>query len=112
MARHLPDGEVQREKIATRPECLREFAETLGPQDVVALESTTNALAVAGLLKRRAGRVLVSNPMKTRLIAESHIKTDKVDADVLANLARSGFLPTVWQPPPGGRDAQAPLGLP
>jgi transposase len=101
VARHLPDGSVQREKVATRPGCLKDFAETLGPSDVVALESTTNALAVARLLRQRAGRVLVSNPMKTHLIAESHIKTDKVDADVLAQLAKSGFLPTVWQPPEG-----------
>ncbi len=98
VARHFPDGSVQRERIATEPKLLKDFAETLGPQDVVALESTTNAMAVARLLKRRAGEVLISNPMKTRLIAESHIKTDKVDASVLAQLARSGFLPTVWQP--------------
>lgn len=99
VARHLPDGSVQRERIATDAKLLRDFADTLGPEDVVALESTTNALAVARVLGTRAGRVLVSNPMKTRLIAESHIKTDKVDADVLAQLAKSGFLPTVWQPP-------------
>lgn len=101
VARHLPDGTVQRERIATCPELLKEFAQTLGPRDVVALESTTNAMAVARLLRRRAGRVLISNPMKTRLIAESHVKTDKVDADVLARLAASGFLPTVWQPTEG-----------
>ena len=99
VARHLPDGTVVRERIATEPALLRQFADTLGSQDTVALESTTNAFAVAGLLKARAGEVLISNPLKTRLIAESRIKTDKVDADVLAQLARSGFLPTVWQPP-------------
>ncbi|MFO7956556.1 MAG: IS110 family transposase [Candidatus Brocadiia bacterium] len=99
VARHLPDGTVQRERIATCPALLRDLAQSLGPEDVVALESTTNAMAIARLLRRRAGRVLVSNPMKTRLIAESHVKTDKVDADVLALLAKSGFLPTVWQPP-------------
>ena len=99
VARHRPDGSVQRERIATSPELLKEFARTLGPHDVVALESTTNAMAVARLLRRRAGRVLISNPMKTHLIAQSHVKTDTVDADVLAQLAKSGFLPTVWQPP-------------
>lgn len=33
------------------------------------------------------GKVLISNPIKTHLIAESHVKTDKVDGDVLAQLA-------------------------
>jgi len=98
VAWHMPDGSIGRERLATCPALLREFAQRLGPDDVVALESTTNATAVAKLLKRRAGKVLISNPLKTRLIAESRIKTDKVDADVLAQLARSGFLPTVWQP--------------
>jgi transposase len=99
VAWHMPDGSIQRERIATDPALLRALAERLTAQDVVALESTTNASAIARLLSRRAGKVLISNPMKTRLIAESKIKTDKVDADVLAQLARSGFLPTVWQPP-------------
>jgi transposase len=100
VAWHLPDGSVQRERIATQPALLRELAERLTRQDTVALESTTNAFAVAGLFRPRAGSVLISNPLRTRLIAESKIKTDKVDADVLAQLAKSGFLPTVWQPPP------------
>ena len=99
VAWHLPDGSIQRERLATDPVLLRELAQRLEPDDVVALESTTHATAIAGLLKQRAGTVLISNPLRTRLIAESHIKTDKVDADVLAQLARSGFLPTVWQPP-------------
>ena len=99
VAWHLPDGSVVRQRIATQPALLRELAERLTPDDTVALESTTNAFAVAKLLRRRAGKVLISNPLKTKLIAESKVKTDKVDADVLAQLAKSGFLPTVWQPP-------------
>jgi hypothetical protein len=47
-----------RSRIATNPGALRHFAEPVGPQDVVALESTTKALAVARLLRRRAGRAL------------------------------------------------------
>jgi len=35
---------------------------------------------------------------KTKLIAESKKKTDKVDAKVLADLARSNFLPTAYLP--------------
>ncbi len=42
--------------------------------------------------------VAVSCPMATKAIAASKIKTDKVDARVLAQLLRCDFLPTVWQP--------------
>jgi len=40
--------------------------------------------------------VVVANPLQVRLIAEARIKTDKVDAAVLAQLYASGFLPEVW----------------
>ena len=71
VAWHLPDGMVQRERIATQPAPLRAFAERLGRRDVVALESTTGAMAIAKLLRRHAGTVLVSNPMRTRRLAAS-----------------------------------------
>src|SRR5262249_52827554 len=40
----------------------------------------------------------VSNPMATKAIAEAKVKTDKVDARMLAQLLRVDFLPSVWQP--------------
>jgi hypothetical protein len=43
-------------------------------------------------------RVVVSNPAKTRAIAEAKVQTDKVDAQVLAQLLAAGFLPSVWLP--------------
>lgn len=39
----------------------------------------------------------MSNPFKTRVIAEAKIKTDKVDASVLAELLAADYLPSVWQ---------------
>ena len=41
-------------------------------------------------------RVVVSNPQKTRAIAEAKVKTDKVDAAVLARLLAADYLPSVW----------------
>jgi len=69
--------------FATTPEGVREFAAGLGPADEVALEATGNTWAIAALLASRAGRVVVSNPAKTRAIAEAKVKTDKVDAAIL-----------------------------
>jgi hypothetical protein len=39
------------------------------------------------------GKVVVSNPVKTRAIAEAKVKTDKVDARILAQLLAADFLP-------------------
>lgn len=72
--------------------------ELLQTTDQVALEATTNTWAVTRLLRPHIDRVIVSNPMATRAIAFAKIKTDKVDAETLAQLLRCGYLPEVWQP--------------
>jgi len=64
----------------------------------VALEATTNCWAVADALRPHVARVVGSTPMATKAIAMSKVKTDKVDAHVLAQLLRCDFLPEVWTP--------------
>lgn len=99
VAEALPGGRVrQLGRIETTPAGLRAFAAKLGPEDAVALEATINTFAVARLREEHAGRVVVSNPMRTRAIADAKIKTDKVDAGVLAQLLAADFLPGVWKP--------------
>jgi transposase len=85
-------------RIQTTPEALREFAGSLGASDEVAIEATGNTHAIARLLERHVGRVVISNPQKTRAIAEAKVKTDKVDAAVLAGLLAANYLPAVWLP--------------
>jgi transposase len=85
--------------------CTRAELEHLGrrvlqPTDTVALEATTKTWEVVAILKPFvAAVVVVSNPFKTKAIAEAKIKTDKVDAEALAQLLRCDFLPRVWEPP-------------
>lgn len=74
------------------------FAAALGPDDVVALEASTNTWALAELLGQHAGRVVVSNPLRTRAIAAAKRKTDDIDAATLAELLAADYLPEVWQP--------------
>lgn len=64
----------------------------------VALEATTNTWAVVDVLKMCCPNVTVSNPMRTKMIAAASVKTDKVDALVLAQLLRCKYLPAVWIP--------------
>jgi transposase len=62
------------------------------------LEATTNTWPVVGILRPVVKEVVVGNPLKTKAIAEAKVKTDKVDAEVLAQLLRCNYLPSVWQP--------------
>jgi transposase len=91
------DGLVrQAGRIETTPEALRLFADSLAPTDEVALEATGNTHAIVRLLEGHVARVVVSNPQKTRAIAEARVKTDKVDAQILAQLLAADYLPGVW----------------
>jgi transposase len=84
-------------KIGVKPEDLRAWAEEfLKPDDQVALEATTNSDAIALFLRPLVAKVVVSNPRKTRAIAEAKVKTDKVDARILAQLLAVDFLPSTW----------------
>ena len=95
----VEDGLVRDEgRIGVTPEALREWATGLGVDDHVALEATGNSDAIANLLTPLVARVVVSNPSKTRAIAEAKVKTDKVDARILAQLLAADFLPPVWLP--------------
>ena len=95
----VEDGIVRDEgKIGVTPEALRTWSSELRPDDEVALEATGNSDAIATLLTPLVSRVVVSNPSKTRAIAEAKVKTDKVDARILAQLLAADFLPPVWLP--------------
>src|SRR3712207_9297767 len=60
--------------------------------------STGNAMAVVRVLSPYVARVIVANPLQVKAIAHARIKTDKIDAGVLAQLRAADFLPEVWLP--------------
>jgi transposase len=90
---------VQRERRSVERSALLAWAQCwLQPTDQVAVEATTNTWPVVELLQPYVAEVMVSNPLRTRAIAEAKVKTDKVDAHTLAQLLRTDYLPRVWQP--------------
>ena len=52
---------------------------------------------------------MLTNPLKTRAIAEARIKTDKLDASTLADLLRAGLVAECYVPPREVRDRRALL---
>jgi transposase len=58
--------------------------------DHVVIEATGNAAALADLLAPYVDRVVVANPKQGRLIAHAKIKTDAIDAAVLAKFYATG----------------------
>jgi transposase len=71
---------------------LEGFGRTLSKEDEVVIEATGNAMAVVRALEPHVARVIVANPAQVKAIAYAHVKTDKIDAGVLASL-RGGEFP-------------------
>ena len=84
-------------QIATRPDALELFAQSLDPRDRVALEVTGNAWAIARILEPHVARVIVVSPSDTG-IRQARAKTDRLDARALAKLLWAGQLDGVWTP--------------
>ncbi|MEW9808770.1 IS110 family transposase [Mesorhizobium sp. ZMM04-5] len=98
----LCEGELKKlGRVPMLRDRLTAFAQKeLTHDDHVIIEATGNAAAVAELLEPFVDRVVIANPKQVRLIAHAKVKTDAIDAAVLAKLYATGFLPEVWVPDP------------
>ncbi len=85
-------------RVPTSPQGLQVLANSLGPDDHVALEATGNALAIARTLEPSVARVVVATRTELRAIAEAKVKTDRRDARTLARLLAAGLLGGCWLP--------------
>jgi transposase len=85
-------------RIQSTLAALELFAQSLAPDDVVALEATAGAGLIADIIEPHVVAVVVANTRKLPQITQAKAKTDRLDARTLARLAASGFLETVWAP--------------
>jgi transposase len=81
---------------------------TLKDEDSVVMESTGNLwLNIYDALDHRNIKVVLANPLKTKAIASARVKTDKVDARILAHLLRADLIAESYVPPAAVRDMRA-----
>jgi len=90
-------GEVLTQKRMRNEEVI----EFLEPYQVekVAMEASTYIMPLHREMTGRGYDITVSHPLKTKYIAESRIKNDKVDSKALAELLRLNALPESYIPP-------------
>jgi transposase len=72
----------------------------------IVLESTGNLWVPVydQLAMNPTSRVILANPLKTRIIAEAKIKNDRMDSRVLADLVRADLVAASYVPPPRVRE--------
>jgi len=72
----------------------------LSLDDMVVMESTGSVwVNLYDRLERFHVKVVLANPMKTKAIASARIKSDTIDARILAHLLRADLIPSCYVPP-------------
>lgn len=69
----------------------------------IAFEATGSWWWFVDLVQTVGHEVVMSHPKQTKAIASARLKSDKVDALMLAKLLKADLLPTVWIPPAAQR---------
>jgi len=90
---------VSEETFTTNKEGMDKLIKELGKNSEAAVEASTSGVFVHNYLADRNINIVMSNPHKVRLIAESEKKTDRNDAEILADLLRTNMLPACYIPP-------------
>ena len=94
---------VSQAKFGATDQELVDYLNGLPGSKRVALEACSVWQHFFDAAESTGASVVLSNPLKTRLIAEANLKTDRVDSEALATLLRGNLLPTSYAPPPETR---------
>ena len=102
---------VERRRFACREEQrIADYFGQLGPYEAV-VEATASYEWFIELIEPTAPRVVLAHPGKLRVIAESKNKTDKLDAQTLAEFLALDQIPESWRPTPRVREHRALVRL-
>jgi transposase len=85
----LAEGSLPTEEVAT----------VVPPDCAVVLEATGSWHHTYDALRSCAASVKLAHPSHVKAIASARVKTDKIDARILAHLLRTDLVPEAWAPP-------------
>jgi transposase len=95
---------VRRGRVPNSPEALAAIAAPSGGLAKAVIESTGNWSYVHDELAPWVEEVVLAHSLRVKAIASAKVKTDRVDAETLAQLLRGGLIPAAYCPPPAVRD--------
>ena len=98
------EGEVIDERRLPNTEVGKYLSQHVPPSTYAVLEATRNWPFMYDLLSEHVARVELAHPKEVKSIANAAVKTDRIDAGVLAHLARMNYLPTAYAAPKEVRD--------
>lgn len=100
----LRSGRVKNDR-----QSLGSFLERYRQNSHAVMEATRNWMVMYDWLDDICDDVVLAHPLKVKAIADAKIKTDKIDATVLAHLLRADLVPEAWTPTEKARDLRVAL---
>lgn len=98
-------GEVfKNEKVNNTEEEFKEFVQGLPSPILMVMEATGNWQYLYECWDDLADEIQMAHPLKVKAIASAKIKTDQIDAGVLAHLGAANLVPQAYCPPQEVRD--------
>ncbi len=91
-------NKVSSKSIANISETLKQYFQTIPTPFTLAVEATYNWYFFVDIAEQFAEYVYLANSFELKAFAKRHKKTDKIDARLIADILRKGFLPTVFIP--------------
>ena len=104
-----PEGKIVKElDFSNNSQGINSLTSMLSMDDRVVMESTGPYwLDLYNHLDDLHIPVVLANPLKTKAIASARIKSDKVDARILAHLLRTDLIPECYVPPKEMREIRS-----
>jgi len=103
------EGEVLDKQRLKNTDIPAYITENVPKETYAVMEATRNWPFFYDLLDKHVDRVELAHAKGVRMIAEAAVKTDQIDATVLAHLARLNFLPIAYAAPKEIRDLRQHL---
>lgn len=91
---------VSSKSISNSPDSLKCFLKSVPTPFTLAVEATYNWYFFVDIAEQYADEVFLANSYELKAFAKRHKKTDKIDARLIADILRKGYLPTVFIPNP------------
>jgi transposase len=91
---------LQRTKIGSGRDDICYYLKSQGPKEElsVAMEASYNWQYFYRIVEDIADNIVLAHPLKTRIIGEAKIKTDKIDSRALAYMLKADMLPAAYVP--------------
>jgi len=84
--------------ISNNPDNLHDFFKEIPKPFILAVETTYNWYFFVDIAEKYAETVYLANSYELKAFAKRNKKTDKIDARLIADVLRKGFLPDVFIP--------------